>query len=47
MDAENIISFATLVSLLTFFYFAFTRIMQQGGNVREQNRLLYSNQAAA
>lgn len=47
MDVENIISFATLVSLLAFFYFAFTRMMQQGGNVREHSRLGYSSQAAA
>ncbi|KAK4549674.1 hypothetical protein LTR36_004975 [Oleoguttula mirabilis] len=35
MDTENIVSLLALVGLLSFFYFAFGRLVEQGGEKRD------------
>jgi hypothetical protein len=47
MDAENIISFVALVGLLVYFYFAFARLMQPGGDKHSLGRLSYGSAGAA
>ena len=54
MDAENTISLLVLAALITFFYFAFSRMVQPGGG-KEQlpaekgwaSPMFYSSHAAA
>lgn len=47
MDAENAISFLLLIGLLTFFNFAFSRVIECGGQKRNGDRMSYGNAAAA
>lgn len=47
MDPENIISLLLLVGLLTFFYFAFDRLIQRGGQKQDGNRFSYGDATTA
>ena len=46
MDTENVLSFLALIVLLTFFYFAFGRLVEQSEK-RNDHRLGYINFMAA
>lgn len=47
MDTENIISLLVLIGLGSHFYFAFGRLIQQGGEKQYGGRMSYGNAAAA
>lgn len=48
MHTENLISAVVLVGLLTYFYMAFSKLIQPGGDKqRAGSRVYYSSPAAA
>lgn len=47
MDTENIISLLVLVGLITFFHFAFGRLVQPGREKQRENRMSYGSVQAA
>jgi len=46
LDIESVISLLVLVGLLTFFYNAFGRMYEAGGEKAENHRMSYGNSAA-
>lgn len=47
MDTETIISLLILVGLLSFFYFAFGKLMEHGGEKGDSSRMSYGSATAA
>lgn len=47
VDTENIVSLLALVGLLSFFYLAFGRLIEQGGEKRDSSRMSYGSATAA
>lgn len=47
MDTENFVSLLCLAGLLIFFYFAFSRLLQLGGEKRNDFRMSYGSSGAA